>query len=219
MVAGGVAFRPARYHEISGEIQKIKCAAGIKSEMKWSKYRGGRRQAAYEGLVDLFYLLTKEKMAAFHCIIAEFGAFAHKSYEGGTPESSVSRMYFQLCLHRLCQFYGPSLAIEVFPDNGNDSRELPSFRGAICAQAYNRYSTRPNCLRSIQPQDSELHNALQMADVIVGAIAAKRNRRELVPHKADLAEYVLEKSGLASWEIDTPASARFFTVWNFKHRQ
>jgi len=72
--------------------------------------------------------------------------------------------------------------------------------------------------RSIEPQCSKRHNIIQMVDVVIGAIAAKRNDRKNVAHKAELADYVLEKSGHGDWSRDTVKNARYFTVWNFKHQ-
>lgn len=186
--------------------------------MKWSKFTGGGRTAAYEALVDFLFLLVEQKQAAFHCIISHFAEFSHRAHEG-TPDTSVNRMYFQLGLHRLCQQYGKSCAIHIYPDNGNDSKDLPGFRGVLCAQAYKRYKTRPNCVKRIASRDSEDEAIIQMVDIVVGGIAAKRNNRVLAPPKAALADYILRKSGLPSWDVDTPQNEKFLTIWNFRHQK
>jgi hypothetical protein len=187
--------------------------------MKWTKYKGGGRRAAYESLVDLAFLLIKEKQAAFHTIICHFDSFDHKREEAdASRETSVNRMYYQLVVHRICRYYGKKCAIHVYPDHGNDSADLPTFRTRMCASAYKKHSTKPNCVRDIQPQRSEAHGILQMVDVLIGAIAAKRNGRVLVRHKAELSDYVLAKSGHRDWAADTSNwwASSFFTIWNFK---
>jgi hypothetical protein len=219
MVAGGLAIRKARYHEIEHHIQSIKEAAHINSEMHWADYKGGARRAAYEKLVDFAFLLVNERQAALHILIAHFAAFNHKRKSPDDRcETSVNRMYYQLAVHRLCNFYGQKCAIHIFPDAGKDSADLPNFRNMICADGYHKYKTIPNCIRSIEPQCSKRHNIIQMVDVVIGAIAAKRNDRKNVAHKAELADYVLEKSGHGDWSRDTVKNARYFTVWNFKHQ-
>lgn len=218
MVAGGIAIRQTRLAEINRKILDIKKSAGIGREFKWSDYRGGSRRRAYEQLVDLCFTLSERKHAALHWIIAEFGEFAHRSNEEGTPDSSVNRMYFQLALHRLCRFYGGACGVYIYPDYGDDSAELVGFREILCAKSFRAYGTRPNCVRDIKPLVSHDHPAIQMADVVTGAIAALRNKRVLKKQKADLAQYVLERSGHTDWSIDTPFTARFLTVWNFKHQ-
>lgn len=221
MVAGGLVIREERYHEIEEKIQAIKDAAGIKSEMKWTKYKGGERRAAYEGLVDLAFLLVKEKQAALHVIVVHFASFKHA--EG--RDTSVNRMYYQLAVHRLCNFYGKSCAMHIYPDIGDDSADLLGFRNHMCASGFSKYGTKPNCIRAIKPQCSKAHGVMQMADVLVGAMAAKLNGRATSAHKLALADYVLEKSGHSSWTADRgwptwlKLGSKFFTVWNFKPKR
>ena len=220
MVAGGVAFQTHRYADISTAIQGIKNAAGIRSEMKWAKFRGGERTAAYEGIVDLFFSLIGQNQIHFHCIVAEFGKFSHGAFEGGSPESSVNRMYYQLLVHRVCRYYAPKCYIWVYPDQGNDSRDLLKYSGAINLAANKKYRVEHR-LVSIEQSDSARCNVLQMVDVIIGGIAHLRNFPDGsggVGSKAALARYILQKSGLRAWDIDTGRTARRLTVWNFKHQ-
>lgn len=134
-------------------------------------------------------------------------------------QSSWYRMYYQLCLHRVARFYGPHCAIRVRLDSGADCKDVCNMRNQLCADAYRTYRTRPNCVRAIEPVCSTKANIVQMADVILGAIAAKRNNISYArPDKAELAAYVLEQSGHSDWSIDTPKSARFLTVWNHKSK-
>lgn len=109
MVAGGVAFRTGQYAAISAAIQGIKDAANIRSEMKWSTFRGGERTQAYEAVIDLFFSLIDINQLHFHAIVAGVGKFSHGAFEGGNPEASVNHMYFH------CYIF-------VYPDTGNDSR-------------------------------------------------------------------------------------------------
>lgn len=218
MVVGGAALRQDRVKEINNTIDALKAKVGAVGELKWKKYRGGNRRALHEGLVDYSALLIREQQMHLHFVVCRFSEFDHKISGPGTPEKSVNRMYFQLFLHRVCRFYGKSCAIYAFPDAGNDSSEIVGFREVVCARAYNTHKTRPNCLRSIQPQDSRLHPIMQMVDVLVGAVAAKRENRALSDHKAALADYVQAKLHPEGWQTDTARDARALTVWNFRHR-
>lgn len=217
MVAGGFAVAEARRQEIEACIREIAERPGI-SAFHWSEYRGGGRREAYEELVRYAFELVRAKQAAFHVLIARFRDFAHR-LDGGSPETSVNRMHFQLSLHRIARFYGKYRAIHLRPDRGNDSRELPQYRDALCAAAFKKYGALPNCVRSIHPRPSTEEPIIQMADVLIGAIAASRNQRVLKPAKRDLAAHVLSQSGRSCWSHDTPKSARFLTVWNFQHQE
>lgn len=215
MVAGGLALRRARYAEFESAAQDIKRVHGITREMKWSEYKGGAKRAPYEAMVELLFAWADSHHAAYHCLIAKFDEFTHRLDPGDSEDTSVNRMYFQLLQHRVCRFYGRKCSIAVFPDVGNDSSDIPLLRNELCAAAYKRYRARPNCVREIAPQHSHHHNVLQAVDIVTGAIAAKCNARA-GGHKAELAEYVLNRSGRRTWLANTAWTERKFTVWNFR---
>ena len=216
MVAGALAFRQSRYAEFEATAQAIKSVHGITREMKWSDYRGGPKRPAYEAMIDLLFTLTENKQAAFHCLIAKFDEFTHRLNPGDTSDTSANRMYFQLFLHRVCRLYGPRCKIYIYPDVGNDSRDIPKYRDGLCAAAYRRFSAAPNCIRSISPQDSKTHNTMQIVDIVIGGIAAKCNAIA-GGHKAALADYILTRAGRKTWAVDSSRHEKYMTVWNFRH--
>ena len=213
MVAGGFAVAGNRISEIEDHIATLRDDAGIRSEFHWSGYRGGAKRQAYEDLVRYAFQLINKRHAAFHVIIANFGAYNHKAVPGENKDTSINRMYFQLLLRRVAKFYGRKRALHVRLDSGNDSADICAMRNQLCAAAYRQYDARPNCVRSIEPVNSKNVGLIQMADVLVGAIAAKRNDVEHRSAKGDLANFVLQASGRHSWATDTGIKARFLTVW------
>jgi hypothetical protein len=58
--------------------------------------------------------------------------------------------------------------------------------------------------------------------VILGAVCAVRNGKHLLEtgreSKRAIANHVLEKSGMSSFDYDSPRSATRFTVWNMLPR-
>jgi hypothetical protein len=213
MVAGGFAVAQKRIEEINAHIADLRQQAGIRSEFHWSAYRGGNRQKSYEALVQYAFDLIKNKHAELHLIVAKFGGHNHQEKFGGNRDTGVNRMYYQLCLHRVARLYGAERAIHVRLDAGNDCAEICGFRNQLCADAYRQYSSKPNCIRTIEPVCSTKSGIVQMADVIVGAVAAKCNRVAHKSKKGDLADFVQNAAGLPSWEQDTPRDARGITVW------
>ncbi len=219
MVAGGFAVAGTRIHEIETRITEIRTDAGITSEFHWSSYRGGhRKEPAYRALVDYGFQLVREQKAALHIIIAKFEGYNHKAQKGQNRDTSVNRMYYQLCLHRLAGFYGHARAIHVRLDAGNDCDDVCAMRNQLCADAYKRFRMpnrcRPNCIRTITPVKSEASPIVQMADVIIGGVASKMNAINHSGEKGPLAEYILKASGRPNWGQSTPSSERRLTVWN-----
>lgn len=183
------------------------------SEFHWSAYRGGRKREAYEALIRYGFDLINKRHAALHIIIAEFKGYDHKAKEGDNRDTSINRMYFQLFLHRVARFYGKTRAVHVRLDAGSDCQDICNMRNQLCAAAYAKYQTRPNCVRSIEPVDSRNVGLVQLIDVIIGAIASKQNAIQHTSPKGALADYVLQASGRQSW-AGTPSKARFFTIWH-----
>ena len=216
MVAGGFAIAGNRISEVEDHIAALRDDSGIRSEFHWADYRGGARAAGYCSLVDYAFDLVSKRKAALHILVSPFAGYDHKAKKGENRDTSVNRMYYQLVLHRLGQFYGQKRAIHVRLDAGNDSADICKMRDQVCADAYKKYKTRPNCIRSIEPVKSVNVGAVQMADVIIGAVAAKMNGIIHSSPKGELADYILRASGRHSWDSETPKQARFLTVWHFK---
>ena len=217
MVAGGFAVSSKRVSEIEDTIANLRARANI-SEFHWSEYRGGDRRDAYHDLVKYAFRLVRQGHAELHIIIARFKGYKHKRIPGENEDTSVNRMYWLLGLHRLGQYYGRDRPIHMRLDRGNDSSDICNMRNELCAAAYHEYATRPNCIRSITPVCSSKSGIVQMADVIAGGIAAKRNGVIHSPknEKGPLADFILAESGHPAWDVCTPAMARGLTVWNHK---
>lgn len=214
MVAGGFAVSGNRINEIEDAIATLRDDAGIRSEFHWADYRGGRKRPAYEALVRYAFDLINKRQAALHVIVAKFGGYNHRQTKGENHDTSVNRMYYQLFLHRVCRYYGKKRQIHIRLDAGNDSDDICRMRNELCAASYKTYDTLPNCVRSIEPVQSQNVGIIQMADVVIGAIAAKRNDVKHTSPKGELADFVLRASGRHSWTVNTAFNARFLTVWH-----
>lgn len=231
MVLGGFVVGNAEVHAINAQIEAIRIEAGMSSEFHWSDFRGGARKTkAYQSIVDLGFGLTRgpKPRGALHVMIAKFHGYDHRRGGNQNRDTSINRMYFQLCVHRLARLYGHARAIHVRLDAGNDSADITRMRNEICAEAYRASRTEhtrwanecpPNCIRSIQAMDSKSSNIIQMADVILGGIAAKRNGVVHRSAKGQLADYIQQASGFRDWSKNTPLNAKFFTVWNHKSKE
>ena len=214
MVAGGFAVAGNRITEIEDHIATLRADAGIRAEFHWSEYRGGTKRQAYENLVKYGFNLVNKRKAALHVIVVPFKGYDHKAVVGENKDTAINRMYYQLFLHRIARYYGGKRAIHIRLDAGNDCADICAMRNQLCADAYKKYKTAPNCVRSIEPVNSEHVGLVQMADVILGAIAAKHNEIKHTSPKGALADFVLQASGRHTWAVSTPATARFLTVWH-----
>lgn len=214
-VVGGVAVKSIAVPRLNAQIQSMKDAIEMKSEFKWSDYKGGRKKATYEALIDLFYESISSDDLHFHAMVVDFEKFNHHLKGRGSPHLSINKMYYQLMLHEVCRRYGGKWRIVMFPDHGPDSDQINNFRTVICANAYRKYSTKPNCLRAIHPTASKNVNILQMTDVVIGTIAAQRENRQVKIAKDDLRRYFMARCPVKDLSLDSPREERQFSIWNF----
>jgi hypothetical protein len=93
-----------------------------------------------------------------------------------------------------------------------------ALRGTLSEARFARYR-----LQQLVSKHSHDDDLLQLNDVILGAVCAARNGKHLLADyrkaKRVLALEVLEKSGLGSFERDSPRDVNRFTVWNMQARR
>lgn len=216
MVLGGFAVSGHRLKEVEDQVAEIRERWGIRKEFHWKEYRGGQRRPAYEELVKYSFRLVAERKAALHIIHADFKKFDHKHKQASGKDTSINKLYWQLCLHRLARLYGKQCAIHIRLDMGNDCADICAMRNQLCAAAYKKLQTMPNCIRSIEPMDSSKSGLIQMADVVMGGIASSLNGNRQDTPKGHLSSFILKASGRHSWATNTSSNDKFLTVWPYR---
>ena len=107
-------------------------------------------------------------------------------------------------------------------DRRNSSTSLHDLRRMANAAIARDCGVRGDPIKQVLPLDSKADDLLQLNDVILGAVCAARNGRHLLPNgresKRNIAQLVLEKSGLGSFDHDSPRDVHRFSVWNLKMR-
>jgi len=222
MCVSGIVVRRERLEEIRAGVEAIKATGGIASEVKWSKVTAHRQQT-YRKLADYFFRLVSENQLQFTALICDFSEFDHRR-EGGR-EANVSRMLYQLALHRLCRKYGANADLHLFPDSGDCGTQLCRHRYHLnnAARRYmpegRKSAERP--VAHIQALNSAEEPMLQLNDLILGAIGYRRNERYNAPdaakHKKLLARHVARHCSATTFHYNPQAFGRRFTVWNFKN--
>lgn len=216
MAIGGLAVRRERVPEIVAAIKAINKDCGVISEVKWSTAKK-RRVSVHKRYVDYLFDLIDAKHAHFHIRFAPFSKYSHTGERGRVD--TVSKMYYQMILHRPVAFYGKRAPIYIHPDHGDCTSYLPTIRGAICAAGYRTKGAKPNCVREIITRDSRREPLLQLLDVPLGALTALRNERELQETKAELAAYVLSRTGWTDLAGNSRQNEIRLNLWNANPRK
>lgn len=221
MCVSGIVIRRTRVDEVRADIERIKAAGGIGSEVKWSRVTVHRART-YRVLIDYFFNLVRQNQVQFISLICDFSTFDHR--KNGGREAGVSKMLFQLALHRACKKYGGGADLHLFPDSGDCGDQLCQHRYHL-NNAARRYmpegrgsAERP--VAHIEATNSATEPLLQLNDLILGAIGYRRNERYNAPdaskHKRLLARRVAEQAGATTFHYNPQSLGRRFTVWNLK---
>lgn len=191
------------------------------SELKWAKV-SPRKLDEYRALVEYFFALNNANQIHFHSIAFDSHAWAHKKYNGGDDDVGLSKLYYQLMLHKFVKIYGDKGTLYVRVDHRNSSTPLEDIRKMLNSTAARDHGINSDPVKQFVSEDSKKCDLLQVNDVILGAVCAARNGRLLLEGgnqaKRELAQFVLEKSGLDTFEHDSPKGVSRFTIWNMRPR-
>ena len=218
LAVGGLVVAHADITRIRAEFESRKSRLGITREAKWKLTTKGCLEKHRE-LVHWTFDLIRKRELLFHCLLVDFVRFDHTLRADGSKQESLKRMYFQLILHRLLKKHGVDSDCYALVDKCNELGGFPKMLVGLNSEANKRYRCT-DALKIIEFRDSEAEPLLQMNDLILGAICAHKNRRfeeeDAGQPKANLAGFVLGRSGLIDYETDTPRSQSDFTIWNLK---
>lgn len=201
-------------------IQEFRNRYNMRAELKWSKV-SDQKATEYKALVEYFFAMNNLNFLQFHCIIFDNHGADHKKYNGGDQDVGLSKLYYQLMVHKFGQRFGPHGDLCVCVDRRNSSTSLSDLLKMANAGLAKSCDLPHSPFKQIIPLDSKQDDLLQLNDVILGAVCAARNGKHLVAGRAskrDLATLVLEKSGLQTFDQDSPKNVHRFTVWNLRLR-
>lgn len=157
---------------------------------------------------------------SFHCLLVDFDRFDHDLRPDGGANESLKRMYFQLMLHRCGKTHGQTHSLYAFPDKANELEGLPDLMRGLNSDLRKRHGCAGDPFKAIEFRESHKELLLQLNDLILGGVCYQKNLRmnakDAAQHKANLAGYILGRTGLSHYDTDTPKRVTDFTVWNLK---
>lgn len=218
-VVGGLCMHTKTLEKAYATLDAYREKYNMKAELKWSKV-SDQKFDEYNALVDYFFAMNNANFMHFHSIVFDSHAWAHKKYNNGDSDVGLSKLYYQLMLHKFVKLYGAKGTLYVRVDHRNSSTSLEDIRRMLNATAARDHGITSHPVKQLVSFDSKDCDLLQLNDVILGAVCAARNGRHLLEGcrkaKKTLAETVLEKSGLTTFAQNSPQSQTRFTVWNMR---
>jgi hypothetical protein len=215
MAVAGLAVPNYEMSAIIADLTAIKADKRGPTETKWSTVKT-RRDSAHNAFADYWAEGIARKRFHFHIRFAPFDQYDHKLSGPNKRSDTVSKMHFQLLLHRAVRYYGRRYKLRIRPDNGDCTKDLKAQIEKLHRWSQENHDCAPDCVESIEPRDSRKELLLQLLDVPLGALTALRNDRNLIGPKRELADYVKAKHPALDLTKSTDIRAMVFNVWNVK---
>jgi hypothetical protein len=215
LVIGGVITATADVTDLNNRIQAGRLPELPRGTMKWGKI-SKFKLAAYKRVVDLFFERQPGLTLDFHCLVVDTTRLDHKRFNEGSREVGFNKEIFQIAakfgrLYR-CLFH-------IYLDRRTTNQLPEKLRTMLNFDARKKGDKRDWPFRRLQFRDPENTLLLQLADILIGAVAFTLNGHHLLPGaspaKRELAAYILMTAGITDVHRDTKVSGKF-TIWHRK---
>lgn len=220
-VVGGLCVHRNTIASIQTNIAAFRSANNMTKELKWTKITDQKLEE-YRTLVEYFFAMNNINQCQFHCVIFDNHQWKHAKYNNSDGDVGLSKLYYQLLHHKFAKTCGADGSLYVRLDRRNSSTSLNDLRDMLNYASARQHGIVGSPFKLIESADSKSCDILQLNDVILGAVCAAKNGKHILEttraSKRAIASMVLEKSGIASFDKDTPRGVNRFSVWNFRAR-
>lgn len=186
MAIGGLWVPTALKSSLNKELRGLLEVLRLGSEVKWSK-TSRLMLEAYKALVDFFF----SHELNFRVIVVDQAKLKYDEFKDGDEELGFYTFYYEMLIKWLNQPVPYNLLLDFKKNRGAD-----------------HYQVLGNCLKSKIPAGTTIrgmniiHSAesplAQLADVLIGAVAASWCGLAPGTPKAELAAYIAQKAGKLS---------------------
>lgn len=185
---------------------------GTPKLMKWEKAKG-HNLAAYKRVVDAYFTFPQRhklplaKSLDTHCVAVDTSKKTLKATGDGDVEIGFAKEVYFLCVPTIGNRLKRGL-FHLYPDRRTTKQDLRQAQGIMNAGA-RKYSNRTDWpYRELKFRDPENHQALQVVDILIGALAYHLNghygQSNANPAKKALCEHILKWAKITNPAINTP---------------
>jgi hypothetical protein len=214
LVLGGIGVEALEILKLNELLQLARSPELPKGEPKWTKVSRSKLPA-YKRLVDVMF--DNKNLAHFHSLVINTSKLDHRRFNKGDHDIGFNKEIYQLAM-KFGKLYSTKL-LHVYPDRRNTSQKTDDLRLILNRGCRKNGDKRDWPFRRCQFRDSSTTPALQLVDLLIGAIAYELNGHGRAPNaspsKMELSRHVLERAQVRDAMCSTARTGRF-TIW---HRQ
>lgn len=184
MVLGALILPASKSDEVRSNILRIKHLHGVKAktELKWTKASTAKFNL-YRELVDYFFI---DDDLRYRIVVANKTNLHHADFDQ-SHDDWYYKMYYLMLMHLFSTSHTYNIYIDV-KDTHSYEKALKLLD--ICANKL--YDHNHECVKKIQPIRSDEVQAMQIVDIINGAVCRANRLDVSEPHgaKAELIEQI-----------------------------
>jgi len=217
LVIGGLILHKSFSEPFDAAFEKTRLPELPSGEIKWTKVSASKL-AAYKRLVNLFFNASGAyPPLEFHSLVVEAARLNHNRYNEGSREIGFNKEIYQLCT-KFRRMY-PGRLFHIYPDHRSTNSKTEELRLILNRGSMKEGDLREWPFRRVQFRQSKKVPALQLVDLLLGALAFRINGHHLKqnasPAKTELSAHILRNARIKDPTRDTSRQGKF-TIW---HRQ
>jgi hypothetical protein len=212
LVLGGIGVESQDSEKLNTALQNARLPELPSGEAKWTKVSRAKL-AAYKRLVDVVF--GGADLIHFHSLVVDTSKVDHLRFNQGDRDVGFNKELYQLAM-KFAALY-PNKLFHVYPDRRKSKNDPDELRLILNRGCIKKGDKRDWPFRRCQFRDSHTTPALQLVDLLIGAIAYDLNGHANAPNaspaKTELSQYVLGSAGIPSAIAGTARIGRF-TIWH-----
>jgi predicted transport protein len=189
--------------------------------LKWQKANAYNLQV-YKKVVDTVFHFRRlcnmpvRKEMGMHCVVVDTSIKTLRDTGDGDIEIGFDKEFYFLCVVVIPKRYRVQLFL-LYPDRRDTRRPPSEARDIMNRGAYKWGDKRKGPIRGLEFADPENSQALQVVDILIGALAFRLNRHydapKANPAKKNLCDYIWELFKLPDPFNTSPYQQKRFMTW------
>lgn len=212
---GGTIINTLDMPAFEAALAKARLPELPNGELRWTKV-SATKLPAYQRVVDMFFnRIPGVAPLEFHALIVDTSKLRDHVFNKGSREIGFNKEVYQLC-QKFRRNYRYRL-FHVYPDERRTRSDPQELRFMLNRAAAKSGDPREWPFRRLHPRDSKLTAALQLNDVLLGAVMFEINGHsraiDASPAKVALSAHILKRANISYPMVSTNRSGRF-TIWH-----
>lgn len=211
-------MRWERRGDFSGDFSSLANKYGFNQECKWSRASAMRFLPFCRELISYFF---QRRWLVFHCLIVRKQVVAKAAYHESWDEARRKHYTMLLCdkmKRALSRFPASQHEFRIYVDKiASSYSKADEAMQVISQNILNQKFRAAKPVSSVRTRDSRDTPAIQLCDLLLGAVMETWHRQTLNPTKLAIRNEIARHLGWEKLDSDTHRSERKFNIFWYFH--